>query len=71
LYLADQAALDQLPRVPVSQVEHLAGADLAHVVEKFAGCGYKHCCHPTLEKRERHECRPHCRDQDQTLPKSP
>lgn len=38
LHLADQAALQQLARMPIGQVEQLVLAHLAHVVEKFAGC---------------------------------
>ncbi|WP_354131319.1 hypothetical protein [Bradyrhizobium sp. RT4b] len=42
MHFTDEAALYQLLRVPVGQIEHLAGADLAHVVKKFAVYFDKH-----------------------------
>lgn len=42
LHFADQAALDQLLRMPIGQVEQLVLAHLAHVVKKFAVCLHKH-----------------------------
>jgi hypothetical protein len=60
--------------MPIGQVEHLAGTDLAHVVEKFAGCGYKHCCHPTSRESASgtHAARiVEIRGDQATLPKSP
>lgn len=42
LHFADQAALEQLLRMPIGQVEQLVLAHLAHVVEKFAVCLHKH-----------------------------
>lgn len=51
LHFADQAAAHQFLRVPIGQVEHLAGADLAHVVEKFAFRFYKHVTFRMRPKR--------------------